>query len=80
MSTASKLKAVEEQFKARLGQQAPQLGVQGQAYDPKNPSITVQSQSVIPLRDLFKGAPTQAIYDVIELLNEILGTRQDAKR
>src|SRR5438552_15931460 len=63
---------------ARVKGQVP--GLQQSTYDPKNPKMVVQSTSAIELRQFFNGIPTEQLYDVRELIDEILGSRPDAKR
>lgn len=49
-------------------------------FDPKNPTLTITNQSVIPFRDVLANVPTDGIYTIIEVCQEILATRTDAKR
>jgi hypothetical protein len=50
-------------------------------YDPKNPFLVIQQlPQQIPFRAFFSNVPTDKLYDIRNLIDEILGSRPDAKR
>lgn len=48
--------------------------------DPKTFSVKVDFSTVVPFPELLKQVPTQSLYKLRDLIDEVLGQRDDARK